>query len=185
MSIERLKLLFAAAFFRRLKRFTSNLSETSVFIIWISLIIFFGVLIWGLTTGMRNDLTIKTVNKFLAGIGESRRIETAVSTWRVPGNITQLGTWYTMSSMETAVIFPLIIEGIFSPCLAIVNNEGKLSTLVPLTVNADRIMPRINPGYLHIWMDRIEKNAAVLNRVQDEKYMRGKQAGETAGGEAG
>jgi hypothetical protein len=159
----------AAAFLKRIKRFTTNLSETSVFIILISLIVFLGVLLWGPTTCLRNNLTIKIVNNFLADIGENRRIESAVSTWNIPGNVAQLGTWYTMTSMETAVVFPLITEGIFSPCLAIIDAEGRLSTFVPLTVNADKAMSRVNPGYLNIWMSRIEKNAAVLKNTQEER----------------
>jgi hypothetical protein len=36
-------------------------------------------------------------------------------------------------------------------------------------VNGDRILSRINPGYLRIWMDRIEKNASILKRTQDKR----------------
>jgi hypothetical protein len=86
-----------------------------------------------------------------------------------------MGTWYTMTSKENAVIFPLVTEGIFSPCLAIINRDGKLSTLIPLTINGDGTLPRINPGYLQIWTDRIERNAAILEQamqVQNEKNIR-------------
>jgi hypothetical protein len=149
-----------------------NLSETSVFTAWVAALALAGSLLWALTAGARGDITIKTVNRYLDGIGENRRIESALSTWHIPGRVNQLGTWYTMTSSERAVIFPLIMEGIFSPCLAIINSDGKLGTLIPLTANGDSILPRLNPGYLQIWADRIEQNAAVLEQVQNETSVR-------------
>jgi hypothetical protein len=149
-----------------------NLSETPVFTVWVAALALAGSLLWGLTVGARGDITIKTVNRYLGSIGENRRIESALSTWRIPGRVTQLGTWYTMTSAEKAVIFPLIMEGIFSPCLAIINSDGKLGTLIPLTANGDSILPRLNPGYLQIWTDRIERNAAVLEQIQNETTIR-------------
>jgi hypothetical protein len=77
-----------------------------------------------------------------------------------------------MTSQENAVLFSFIVDGIFSPCLAIISNDGKLASLVPLTVNADRAVSRMNPGYLRIWIDRIEKNAAILRQVLNEKDRR-------------
>ncbi|MDR0383421.1 MAG: hypothetical protein LBH50_05485 [Spirochaetaceae bacterium] len=160
------------AFFDRIKRFAGNLSETSVFAAWFIAITLTGALFWGCSAGLRDSITIRTVNRFLTGIGESRRIESAVSTWNVPGRVTQIGTWYTMTSAELAVIFPLVTDGIFSPYLAIIDSDGRLGTLVPLTANGDKILPRTNPGYLQIWIDRIEKNAAILEQSQDERDRR-------------
>ncbi|MDR2803209.1 MAG: hypothetical protein LBB22_02835 [Treponema sp.] len=168
MKIENARLYIALSV-KKIKKFFINLSETSILSIWVAILLISAALIWGLTANLRSDITIKIVNQYLIGIGESRRIESAVSTWHIPGNISQLGMWYTMTSKENAIIFPLIMEGIFSPCLAIIDNDGRLSTLVPLTVNADRIMSRVNPGYLRICMDRIEKNAAVLRQIQQER----------------
>jgi hypothetical protein len=145
------------------------LSEISVFLIWTAVIVLTAAMMWGFSTGLRDELTIRTVNKFLDSIGESNRIEQVISPWYIPGSVTQLGTWYTMTSKENAVISPLIMNGIFSPCLAIIDGEGRLSTLVPLTVNGDRGLARINPGYLRIWMDRIEKNAVILKRIQGKR----------------
>lgn len=164
-----------AAFFKRVKRFVQNLSETSVFTVWFTALALAGVLLWGLTAGARGGVTIKTVNRYLDGIGERRRIESAVPTWHIPGRVTQLGTWYTMTSAERAVIFPLVMEGIFSPCLAIINSDGKLGTLIPLTANGDSILPRVNPGYLQIWTDRIERNAAILEQVQQAQNERNRR----------
>jgi hypothetical protein len=156
-------------FLKKVKHFFTGLSEISVFAIWTAVIVLAAALMWGFSTGLRDELTIRTVNKFLDSIGENRNIEQVISPWHIPGSVTQLGTWYTMTSRETAVISPLIMEGIFSPYLAIIDDEGRLSTLVPLTVNGDRGLARINPGYLRIWIDRIEKNAVILKRIQDRR----------------
>jgi hypothetical protein len=156
----------AAVFCKRIKRSIKNLSETSVFAVWFAALALAGALVWGLTAGARGDATINTVNRYLDGIGESRKIASAVSTWHIPGRVTQLGTWYTMTSAENAVIFPLVMEGIFSPCLAIINSDGKLGTLIPLTANGDSILPRLNPGHLQIWTERIERNAEILEQAQ-------------------
>jgi hypothetical protein len=168
---ERLNSLYADSF-KNIKHFIKNLNKTSVFAIWMAVITLASAMIWGLTTGLRNSITANMANKILADSGEERRIEQSVSTWHIPGNIAQFGTWFTMTSHENAVIFPLIVEGIFSPCLAIIDKDGKLEKLLPLTVNADRAISRSNPGYLLILTERIEKNAEILKQVLDEKYRR-------------
>jgi hypothetical protein len=152
--------------------FIRNLSETSIFAIWMVMFVLTGVLLWGLTGNLRNDITARTINKILDEEGEERKIVAAISTWHIPGNVTQFGTWYTMTSQENAVLFSFIVDGIFSPCLAIIDNDGSLSALIPLTVNADRAVSRMNPGYLRIWIDRIEKNAGILRQVLNEKDRR-------------
>ena len=152
--------------------FIKSLSETSIFTIWMVMLMLTSVLLWGFTTGLRNDITAKTINKILDETGEKRMVLGAVSTWHIPGNVSQFGTWYTMTSNENAVLFSLIVDGIFSPCFAIINNDGKLGALIPLTVNADRVISRMNPGLLRVWVDRIEKNAAILKQVLDERDRR-------------
>jgi hypothetical protein len=168
---ERLTSLYADLL-KNIKHFVKHLNKTSVFAIWMAAITLAGALIWGFTTGLRNNITANMVNKILVDLGEERRIEQAVSTWHIPGNIAQFGTWFTMTNYENAVIFPFIVEGIFSPCLAIIDNNGKLEKLIPLTVNAERGISRSNPGYLLILTERIEKNAGILKQVLDEKYRR-------------
>jgi hypothetical protein len=165
---ERLSRLYAD-FFKKTKFFIKNLSETSVFAIWMAVFTLASALLWGLTAGLRNDITANMANKILADSGEERRIAQAVPAWHIPGNITQFGIWFTMTSQENAVIFPYIAEGIFSPCLAIIGNDGKLK-LIPLTVNADRVISRGNPGHLRVLTERIEKNAGILKRILDERY---------------
>jgi hypothetical protein len=161
--------------FRKIKLFIKNLNEMSIFAIWFVVMVFAGVLTWGLTAGTRGNVTIETVNRYLDSIGESRQIASAVPTWHIPGRVTQIGTWYNMTSTEKAVIFPLIREGIFSPCLAVINSDGKIGTLIPLTANGDSVLPRLNPGYLQIFTDRIESSAAILEQVENERNRRGTQ----------
>jgi hypothetical protein len=156
---------FVANFFKRF-------NEPSIFAIWMAALVLAGALLWGLTGSLRNNIMANTINKVLDETGEERRVVAAISTWHIPGNVTQLGTWYTMTSQENAVLFSFIVDGIFSPCLAIISNDGKLASLIPLTLNADRAVLRMNPGYLRIWIDRIEKNAAILRQVLDEKDRR-------------
>jgi hypothetical protein len=152
--------------------FIKGLSETSIFTIWMVMLMLTSVLLWGLTTNLRNDIMAKTINKILNETGEKRMVLGAISTWHIPGNVTQFGTWYTMTSQEHAVLFSLIVEGIFSPCLAIINNDGNLGTLIPLTANANKVISGMNPGHLRIWVDRIEKNAAILKQVLNERDRR-------------
>jgi hypothetical protein len=160
----------SSVFLKRVSCFIKSLNENSVFAIWMAVIVLVCALLWGLTAGLRSNITINVVNKILSGEGEERQIEHAISMWHIPGNIAQLGMWFTMTSHENAVIFPFIIDGIFSPCLAIIDNDGKIGKLIPLTVNADRVISRTSPGYLRILVDRIEENAGILKRILDEKY---------------
>jgi hypothetical protein len=165
---EQLSRLYAELL-KNTERFIKNLNETSVFAIWMAVFTLASALLWGFTAGLRNDITANMVNKILADSGEERRIAQAVPAWHIPGNITQFGTWFTMTSQENAVIFSYIAEGIFSPCLAIIGKDGKLK-FIPLTVNADRVVSRGNPGYLRALTERIEKNAEILKRILDERY---------------
>ncbi|MDR3356104.1 MAG: hypothetical protein LBO04_02840 [Spirochaetaceae bacterium] len=169
-------LAFGKTFFKRINIFIKSFNETSIFAIWMAGFMLAGAFLWGLTANLRNDITAKTINRILDETEEERRLVAAISTWHIPGNVTQFGTWYVMTSHENAVLFSFIMEGIFVPCLAIVGNGGDLSALIPLTVNADRAVSRMNPGYLRIWIDRIKRNAGILKQALDEKDRRREDA---------
>ncbi|GHU39693.1 hypothetical protein FACS1894190_05420 [Spirochaetia bacterium] len=147
---------------QKIKHFFSNLGDNGILTIWIAAILITGTLLWTLTAGSRANVMIKTVNKYLTIIGEERLIESPISNFAQSGWATQAGSWWWMTSREKAVIFPLIIDGAFAPCLGIINREGNLASITPLSKNAERGVDYMQTGYIQVWIDRIEKSAKFI-----------------------
>jgi hypothetical protein len=147
---------------QKINYFFANMGERGIFALWIAAIILSGTLLWGLTSNLREAITIQAVNRQLAEIGEERRVVSAIDSFALSGRATQTGIWCRLNSNEKAVIFPLIANGIFSPCLGIINSEGNLANIIPLSANAKTAIERINPGFWQLWMRRIETSSALL-----------------------
>jgi hypothetical protein len=149
-------------FLKKIKNFFLNLDDKGIFIIWAVGISLAGALLWGLTGSLRETVTIDALNRRLEQMGEERRADSLISGFGNPGTAMQAGMWTTLTNKEKAVIFPLITDGVFSPCLGIVNNEGNLANIIPLSDNAQTILNRSSPGRLKIWVRRIEAAAGQL-----------------------
>jgi hypothetical protein len=148
---------------QKIRHFFAHMGEGGIFALWVVAIVLSGSLIWGLTNQVRANVTIQAVNRHLAEIGEERRVVSAIDSFALSGRATQAGMWCRLSSNEKAVIFPLITNGIFSPCLGIINSEGNLANIIPLSANAKTAVERINrSGILQSWIRRIETSSALL-----------------------
>jgi hypothetical protein len=92
----------------------------------------------------------------------------------MPGRASQAGTWYTTnagnSGSETwAVVFPLMIDGIFSPVLGVISAEGTAEALIPLSNHAAAVFKRLPRSYLQVYIRRIEAGYAVLRNAWEDK----------------
>ena len=72
-----------------------------------------------------------------------------------------------MNSRELALVCSLFYGGVFSPCLAIFNAEGKIDSLLPLSRGAAVAMERGARGYIGAQIDHIEKTAALVIKKMD------------------
>jgi hypothetical protein len=134
---------------------------------WIASILIVSGLCWALTQPVRSRFLIRAVNRVLEQYGDFRRVGEPSS---AGGSVYLPGSWYNMkrawqqgnSTDETfsegtmAFIFSFIAEGTIFPCVAVVDPAGKVQEFIPLNMYGKKVMDRIPPGILRIYIRRIE-----------------------------
>ena len=142
--------------------------DPAIFIIWISTLLILAGVFWVLTQPVRTRALARAVNRVLEQSEDFRRLEEQ-SAYGGSGFF-GMNTWFTMTGQRThetgdtryfqdgmrAVVFPFIGDGAFFPCLALLNAEGKLVEFIPLSNHGRRIMSRVSPGLMEIYVRRIE-----------------------------
>jgi len=134
---------------------------------WIASILVIAGLCWVLTQPVRSRFLIRAVNRVMEQYGDYRRVVELTSPVR---DSSLIGSWYTMTKARqpgilagesfpegtTAFIFSFIAEGTFFPCAAVVDPMGKVQELIPLNTHGKKILARISPGILKLYIRRIE-----------------------------
>ena len=138
-----------------------GIRDTAVLLGWIGGLLCIGGLCWFLTKPLRTDFLQQSVNRAWMRTNETRRLDTPVATAAMKPGLSRLGTWYTMTDKNTtdnnrALVFSVISGGSFFPCAAIVNQEGKVEEILPLTASGAKLMNKISPGILRLYIRRIE-----------------------------
>jgi len=136
---------------------------------WIASILIIAGLCWTLTQSVRNRFLTRAVNRVLEQYGDSRRLaELSSSVGR--GGTSLIGSWHTMIKARqqgisnnddfldgtTAFVFSFIAEGTIFPCVAVVDPMGKVQEFIPLNTHGKKILDRISPGTLKLYIKRIE-----------------------------
>jgi hypothetical protein len=130
---------------------------------WIAVVLAAGALVWGLTQSYRGDVLVEAVNRTLAHNGDSRRIE------RLPSASLSLapssfGIWFAVvNADERAFVFTIARNGSAAACVALLDNVGKVSAIVPLSGNAAQIIEELPLPLYQFYTARIEQ-AARLRR---------------------
>jgi hypothetical protein len=149
---------------------SSGLKDMGVLLGWILALVFIGGLFWFLTQPLRTKVIIRSVNRVLESFDESRRLDAAIPPRSLPGRTVQLGSWYTLSeSGGRAVIFPMMSEGILAPFIAILSPGGTVDALLPLSLNAARILERLPQGTVRTYIRRIEGSGVSLSGGEERK----------------
>jgi hypothetical protein len=134
---------------------------------WIGSILIAAGVCWMLTQPVRNRYLLRAVNRGLEQYGDSRRVA-ELSSGR--GGVSLIGSWYTMTKARQqgisgaddfsegtkAFVFSFIAEGTFFPCVAVIDPEGKVKEFIPLNIHGKKMMDRISPGILKLYIRRIE-----------------------------
>ncbi|MDR1031306.1 MAG: hypothetical protein LBL76_10610 [Treponema sp.] len=136
-----------------------SLKARGLFIGWIAGILVAGGGVWFYTQPLRSTILLQTVNQVLESIQDSRRLEELiphpVSWGRIPW-----GSWYTLvDSEDRAVVFSVMNQGIFIPCMAVVSaSTGKVvdDTILPLTKQPEQTLKQIPRGIITSYIRRIE-----------------------------
>jgi hypothetical protein len=153
------------------RKLPEGVRRMGVFAGWIAGLVLAGSLLWGFTQPLRGRMLLASVNRVLALQVMDLRLERPISPWRMPGRASQAGTWYTTSagSEVWAVVFPLMIDGIFSPVLGVISAEGTAEALIPLSNHSAVVFERLPRSYLQVYIRRIEAGYAVLRNSWESK----------------
>jgi len=136
---------------------------------WIGSILIIAGLCWALTQPVRSRFLMRAVNRVLEQYGDPRRLNELSSGSR---GSSMIGSWYTMilikawqqdtsgadyfSEGTKAFVFSFIAEGTFFPCAAVVDPTGRVQEFIPLNIHGKKILDRISPGILKLYIRRIE-----------------------------
>jgi hypothetical protein len=143
--------------------------DTIKFFGWIASILIIAGLCWALTESVRNRFLTRAVNRVLEQYGDSRRVAELSSSVGT-GGASLIGSWHTMIKARqqgistnddfpdgtTAFVFSFIAEGTIFPCVAVVDPIGRVQEFIPLSVHGKKILSRISPGILKLYIRRIE-----------------------------
>jgi len=146
----------------------SKYKDPAIFVGWISGLLILAAVFWVLTQPVRTRILANAVNRVLEHSGDSRRLDTS-SSFGGSGFL-GMGTWFTMTSPQAgdaegvpnisnrprAVVFSFIGEGAFFPCVAVLNQDGKVEEFIPLNSQGERLIRNISHGILSIYARRIE-----------------------------
>jgi hypothetical protein len=145
-----------------------------VFAGWAAGLILISALLWGLTQPVRNRALLNSVNRILNTLGEETRLETPLSSWGMPGRAIQSGTWFTTTNPEEwAAVFTVALDGVFTPFLILVSDDGKAGPLIPLSLHAEAVFRRLPPGQFRIYIRRIEASYALLRKAREDREDKG------------
>jgi len=136
---------------------------------WIASILIIAGLCWTLTQSVRNRFLARAVNRVLEQYGDSRRVAELSSSVGT-GGTSLIGSWHNITEARkvgvfpdenfpvgsSAFIFSFIAEGTIFPCVAVVDSMGKVQEFIPLNTHGKKILDRISPGILKLYIRRIE-----------------------------
>jgi hypothetical protein len=136
-----------------------RLKDVSIFAAWIGGILLIGGLCWFLSAPLRSRLVMRAVNRVLTRIDDPRRLDAVIPLSELRPDALRIGSWYNMAFSREgsrAVVFTLIAEGCFFPCLAEINQEGRVENIVPLSRHGERAFRGLSPGSIQIYIRRLE-----------------------------
>jgi hypothetical protein len=143
----------------------SVLKDRAIFCGWIAALLLAGGLVWVLTSGARERVLLKAINRALIQYEDPRRLGAPLPSPKIPGKMPPLGSWFSLSPGSGRLfVFGLFREGMLLPCGALVSEEGRVEEVLPLSGGARQIFDRIPEGVFLPYIRRIEEYAAVKER---------------------
>ena len=131
-------------------------------LVWIGSALLIGFLLWFFTLTYRTRLLIDVVNKTLA-VGGGGQVE-RISGFSFRRPAVMGGTWFELhNSTDMAFVFSMIRNGIAAACVAIVDDSGKVRSILPLSDNARQITDELRLPIYRFYIDRIERDGRIKN----------------------
>ena len=133
-----------------------KLRDTAILLGWITGLLCAAGLCWFLTKSLRTELLQQSINRAWQRTGNSYQLESPVTPAFLKQGLSRLGAWYNMSGGNKALVFTVIADGVFLPCIAVINKDQKVEEIVPLSSSGDKLFGRISPGIIKLYIRRIE-----------------------------
>ncbi|MCL1928124.1 MAG: hypothetical protein FWG07_04965 [Treponema sp.] len=131
---------------------------------WIGSALVIGFLLWFFTLSYRTKLLTQRVNKALAqsgvtGLAGGGLVDKPYGFLGNPVSVMG-GSWFALNnSSDRAFVFSIMQNGIAAACVALVDNEDKVRSIIPLSENARQIIDELRLPVYRFYVDRIERNA--------------------------
>jgi hypothetical protein len=133
-----------------------RLKDTAILFGWIGALLLIGCLCWYFTKPLRIELLRNSVNRVLVRAGDTRRLDAPLAPAAIKPSQGRIGTWFATRDGYTVLVFSLIADGVFLPCAAVVDTQGKLEEIIPLSEGGAKLLDRISPGIMKLYTRRIE-----------------------------
>ena len=141
------------------KQLLDKLKDLSILFAWITALLLISGICWALSKPLRTEILRRSVNNAFAHTGVSQQLGRPLIPGTLNQGIERLGEWYSIDNGRRVLIFSIIAEGIFLPCAAVVNTNGRVEELIPLSSSGEKIFNRISPGLIQLYIRRIEKGS--------------------------
>jgi len=138
---------------------------------WIAGLLLAASLAWSLSFPYRSAFLVRSVNKSLEAMGDTRIISTPLP--RRGTRPALMGFWYRLYESESLFfVFVIMNEGILVPCGVEINEDGKAAGIVPLGSHARQVIGRIPQGVIQVYIRRIESVASAGSAASAGKGVR-------------
>jgi hypothetical protein len=149
----------------RLQNLPPSVKDWGIFAAWIGGLLLTGILCWALTGPARSRALLRQANRSLARQERPLALETPLPTWGRPGRVTQAGSWFSLAGSEKyGVVFTLMSGSQNMVVLGVVDEEGAVEELIPLSANALSQFQIIPEGTRDIYIRRIKAGVPVPER---------------------
>ena len=126
---------------------------------WIAGLLLSASLAWSLSFSFRSDSMLRSVNKALEAVDDTRVIISQLPVrFAKPSPMGFLYRLYESDSLF--FVFVIMNEGILVPCGVEINKYGKTVDIVPLGSHARQVIGRIPQGVIQVYLHRIESASA-------------------------
>lgn len=140
---------------KSLAPFVPQLKDRAIFFGWIAAFVVAGALLWNLSFPLRAQRLMRSVNRALTAMDESR--QAAAPLVRPALKSVPLGIWYSLAGSDSALfVFVIMNNGILVPCGAEVSREGTVTAVFPLGAHARRVFDRLPAGITGVYARRVE-----------------------------
>ena len=116
--------------------------------------------IWILCQNLQAGYLLRTVNNVLINNNDSRRLSQYMQV--KGGKAGLMGYWYSInSSADLMFIFTVFQDGILSPFGAIVQPDGSVKEIIPLSAHAVQVFDNLSGSTMQMYIKRIEASSIV------------------------